>query len=155
MVLCGRIFIMNKNGKKSAAYLAVVAILAFTSILPTSINAEGELTAQWKFDEVVPGQGEDFVTPDFIGSNDGTLVGSPIPVLSTTVPSVSFENTGSLEFNGSNYVQVIRPATDSFTICAWIKTTSSGGGQNHWESAPIMDSETGGIDFDFGFGVPC
>lgn len=88
------------------------------------------------------------------GSNagaPGTGYGSPTP--SVDVPSAAASNAQSMEFNGSNYIEIPQPAGDSFTICAWIKTTATGNTDNHWESAPILDSELGGWDFDYGFGI--
>ena len=109
--------------------------------------ANGQLLGQWKFDEVVAGS----VAVDSIGSNNALPTNDPVPSL--VVAPVNFFNPRSASFDGSNYFTINRPASTDFTICAWVKTTSTGGGTEHWTSAPIMDSETGGVDYDFGFGV--
>lgn len=121
--------------------LATSTDLTFST--PTLTNP----VAYWKFDET--SSTSDAV--DSNGSNTGSQSGSPIAT--TTVPYVNFSDTGSRGFDGTNYFTVARPVQDDFTICAWIKTASTGGGTHHWESAPIMDSETGGLAYDFGFGI--
>jgi LPXTG-motif cell wall-anchored protein len=105
------------------------------------------LVAHWAFDETVAGSNAE----DSVGSNDGVPTNDPAP--STDVPSVSFDDARSASFNGSNYFTFDRPVSTDFTVCAWVKTTSTGGGVNHWTSAPILDSETGGVAYDLGFGV--
>ena len=123
-------------------------LLATNALLPIAASAApGELTGRWKFDETVAGS----VAVDSVGSNDAIPTDDPIP--STTVAPVTFENPRSASFDGSNYFTINRPASTNFTICAWVKTASTGGGTEHWTSAPIMDSETGGVDYDFGFGI--
>jgi hypothetical protein len=105
------------------------------------------LVAHWTFDETVAGS----VAVDSAGSDGGTPSGDPAP--STDVPPVSFDDVRSAAFDGSDFFTFQRPVSDDFSVCAWVKTTSVGGGTNHWESAPILDSETGGVAYDFGFGV--
>jgi hypothetical protein len=109
----------------------------------TALNPIG----YWKLDET--SSTSDAV--DSIGTNTGIETGSPD--VSTDTPNVNFDDPGSRAFDGSNYLTLTRPVQDNFTICAWVKTTSAGGGTNHWQSAPIMDSETGGVAYDFGFGI--
>lgn len=103
--------------------------------------------AYWKFDETVAGSN----AADSIGDNDGIPTDDPVP--STTVADIGYYNPRSASFDGSQYFTIDRPVQDSFSICAWIKTASVGGGSMHWESAPIMDSEYGGPAYDFGFGI--
>lgn len=126
------------------------AILTVTSIFcvsPIVHAAGGQLVGQWKFDETVAGS----VAVDSAGSNDAIPTNSPIP--STDVAPVTFNDPRSASFDGTNYFTINRPVSTDFTICAWVKTTSTGGGTDHWTSAPIMDSESGGVHPDFGFGV--
>jgi hypothetical protein len=109
------------------------------------------LVAHWTFDSVSANANAD----DSIGTNTaipGGQDGSD-PQPSTDVPPVSFPDTESMQFDGSDYFTIDNPVTTDFTICAWIKTTSAGGGTQHWTSAPIMDAEVGGVAYDFGFGV--
>lgn len=113
--------------------------------------APTQLVARWTFDGVASGEN----APDSIGSNTaypgGVEESSPQP--SSDVPPVSYTDTASMQFDGSNFFTINNPVATNFTICAWIKTMSSGGGSEHWTSAPIMDSEVGGVAYDFGFGV--
>ncbi len=137
----------------SVAIIAVVLALLSIGQMPIAFAAPGtpQLVARWTFDGVATGQN----APDSIGSNHavpGSEDVSP-PAPSGDVPPVSYTNTASMQFDGSNYFTINNPVSKNFTICAWIKTTSSGGGTQHWTSAPIMDSEVGGVAYDFGFGV--
>lgn len=128
--------------------LGLASLLATSVLFPIAASASaGELTGRWRFDETVAGS----IAIDSVGNNDAIPTDDPIP--STTVAPVTFENPRSASFDGSNYFTIDRPASTDFTICAWVKTSSTGGGTEHWTSAPIMDSETGGVDYDFGFGV--
>jgi hypothetical protein len=106
-----------------------------------------ELVAHWAFDETTAGS----TAADSVGTNDAVPTGSPQP--STDVPPVSFPDARSLSFDGTNYVTYLNPVSTDFTICAWVKTTSTGGGTDHWTSAPILDAETSGVGLDFGFGI--
>ncbi len=128
--------------------LAIAGLLTLGMYFASPAHAApGQLLNQWKFDETVAGS----VAVDSLGGNDAMPTGDPIP--STDVAPVTFTNPRSASFDGTNYFTIDRPASTDFTICAWVKTTSTGGGVDHWTSAPIMDSETGGVDYDFGFGV--
>lgn len=130
----------------------VVAGVASFVLQPQSSYADitpTELVARWTFDGLTSGDN----APDSIGTNTAIPGGGTPPQASSDVPSVSYTNTTSMEFDGSNYFTINNPVAKNFTICAWIKTTSSGGGSAHWTSAPIMDSEVGGVAYDFGFGV--
>lgn len=136
---------LAKSFRVIAPGFAIAALLFALS--PAVHAAPGQLLGQWKFDETVAGS----VAVDSMGSNDAIPTGDPIP--STDVAPVTFTNPRSASFDGSNYFTIERPVSTDFTICAWVKTASTGGGVEHWTSAPIMDSETGGVDYDFGFGV--
>jgi hypothetical protein len=59
----------------------------------------------------------------------------------------------SAYFNGSTKVQLTRTIQDDFTIEAWIKTTGVGTGTAHYQTLPILHSETSGLRPDFGFGI--
>jgi MSHA biogenesis protein MshQ len=52
-------------------------------------------------------------------------------------------------------MRFLRPPaiSDSFTYCAWIKTTLTGYGLNHYQLMFIVSTETGGVNNDFGFGI--
>lgn len=139
---------------KTKNLVFIPILIAFASLVgvgiylaPSAYAAGGQLLGQWKFDETVAGS----TAVDSVGSNDAIPDGDPAP--STDVAPVTFANPRSASFDGSNYFTIERPVSTNFTICAWVKTASTGGGEEHWTSAPIMDSETGGVDYDFGFGV--
>lgn len=129
---------------------SVVLIIGVTQIAHAD-TVTPQLTARWTFDGVAT----EANAPDSIGSNvaipGGTEGSSPQP--SNDVPPVSYTDTASMQFDGSNYFTIDNPVTKNFTICSWIKTASSGGGTQHWTSAPIMDAEVGGVAYDFGFGI--
>ncbi len=135
------------------AVVSIAAAITLTSQLPTAFasSTTPKLVARWTFDGVATGQN----APDSVGSNHATPGSEDVlpPAPSGDVPPVSYTNTASMQFDGSNYFTINNPVSKNFTICAWIKTTSSGGGTQHWTSAPIMDSEVGGVAYDFGFGV--
>lgn len=117
--------------------------LTFTTTAGATINPVG----YWPLDEEISSSN----AADAIGTNTGFQTGSPD--ISTSTPNVTFSDPRSRVFDGNNYLTINRPVQDNFTICAWIKTSSTGGGSNHWQSAPIMDSEWGGLAYDFGFGI--
>ena len=82
---------------------------------------------------------------DSIGGYNGTVNGTTI---------ATGKINGARSFNGSSdYVTIARPVQDDFSICAWINTTTVGNGTNHYQYAPILDSEVGGYVSDFGFGI--
>lgn len=82
---------------------------------------------------------------DSIGGYNGTANGTTI-----TTGKIN----GARSFNGSSdYITITRPVQDDFSICAWINTTTVGNGTNHYQYAPILDSEVGGYVSDFGFGI--
>lgn len=150
--LKGRYTIRTTTRLASGVLLVVASFVSLaTAVLETSnVYAADHLVAHWKFDETDAGDN----AKDEAGTNDGIPGGfESLPIPSTDVPPVLFDDPRSASFDGSSYYTISRPASTAFTICAWVKTSSMGGGGSHWESAPIMDSETGGVDYDFGFGV--
>lgn len=134
-------------------YLSVTLLVFAISVVAAwrPVYAATEPVARWKFDETVAGTD----AADYIGTNHG-MAGpgeGNYPIPSTDVAPVNFENPRSASFDGSQYYTINNPVSTDFSVCAWVKTTSSGGGTNHWESAPIIDAEWGGVNFDFGFGI--
>ena len=91
------------------------------------------------------------VAVDSIGGNNGVAFGNPAPAPSTDVPFAT-SNIGSMQFDGQNYYEVNNTLGADFSICAWVKTSTTGG-TNHWENSPIVDAEWGGPAYDFGFGI--
>ena len=63
----------------------------------------------------------------------------------------TFNGTSSL-FVGTNGGSGWGLGND-FTVAAWIKTTTTGGGSDHWTLAPIVTAETAGLANDWGFGI--
>jgi hypothetical protein len=139
---------MTKVLRRIASVAAVSALVGSSFMLTASASAATAAASYWSFNEVAAAS----PAIDSIGGNNGVASGSPEPAPSTDVPFSSGGNTGSMQFDGQNYFKVNNTVGDSFSICAWIKTSSTGG-TNHWENAPIVDSEMGGFDYDFGFGV--
>lgn len=149
---------MRKNSfKRNSALVGVVFVTAsvlFSAVYvmhPNLAYAAGNITARWKFDETVAGT----TAADYVGSNHGIPGTQDVlyPTPSTDVAPVNFTNPRSAGFNGDNYFTIDNPVSTDFTICAWVKTSSTGGGVDHWTSAPIMDAEWGGVNYDFGFGI--
>lgn len=151
----------NTNSRNKTVFrnIILVGVLFFGGVAPlvsSVLSADGtyaasHLVAQWKFDETTAGTN----AKDYVGSNDG-IPGTQTmtyPTPSTDVAPVTFDNPRSAEFNGQNYFTINNPVSTDFTICAWVKTSSTGGGTQHWTSAPIMDAEWSGVNYDFGFGV--
>ncbi|MBS3159044.1 LamG domain-containing protein [Candidatus Woesearchaeota archaeon] len=88
--------------------------------------------------------------------------GNPADSSSYALTLNSSNNTGqnssgrfgkAFNFNGSGFFTLQRPVRDSFSICTWIKTNVKGGSANHWQLAPIIESECSFADNDFGFGI--
>jgi len=126
--------------------LAVAATLicaggsAFAAAVPNPSH-------RWTFD--------DYTNGSTIADTGTTPVADATPYQvteSSDVPSKLAGDTKSASFDGGGSILIEQPITADFTICAWIKTTSSGG-VNHWESAPIFDSEVPGGALDYGFGI--
>src|SRR6185437_3448023 len=126
------------------SFLACILCFPFLFTAPAFAD-NSNLVAHWTFDETTDNSN----ALDSVGSNNGIPTNDPIR--STDVPSVSFTDLRSASFNGTNYFTLNNPVSDNFSICAWVKTTSTGGGTHHWESAPIMDGEVSGVAYDFGF----
>lgn len=142
---------MKRLGKQITSIVCVLLLVASALMTSPQVNAATDPTARWKFDETITGTD----AADYIGTNHG--VAGPgegnYPVPSLDVAPVNFDNPRSASFDGSQYYTIQNPVSTDFTICAWVKTTSLGGGNAHYWSAPIMDSEWAGIDYDYGFGV--
>jgi Concanavalin A-like lectin/glucanases superfamily len=123
-------------------------LLTVSSVVVSGAAASSNLVSYYSFDDLNTAP----AATDSISSNDAIKNGNPVPTSSTDVPYSSPDNLGSAQFDGLNYLEINNTIGDSFTICAWVKTASVGGGA-HWTSAPIVDSETGGWALDFGFGI--
>jgi LPXTG-motif cell wall-anchored protein len=133
----------SRNLRKITSLAALSVLVGLT----TAASAAPALH-YWSLNESVQGA-EVF---DSIAANNGGAFGSPNPVPSDEVPFSDRDNLGSMLFDGQNYFKLNNTLSSDFSICAWIKTSSTGGG-NHWENAPIAASETGGFAYDYGFGV--
>lgn len=133
--------------KKNLRKFTSIAALSVLVGLTTAASAAPALH-YWSLNESVQGA-EVF---DSIAANNGGAFGSPNPAPSSEVPFSERGNSGSMIFDGQNYFKLNNTLSSDFSICAWIKTASTGGG-NHWENAPIVASETGGFDYDYGFGI--
>lgn len=119
------------------------------AISATSALAATAPSNQWKFDEPTAGS----AAQDFIGGINGNANGnSSYPQPSADVAYSTPANSGSMQFDGQNYYEVANTLSADFTICAWIKTASTGGDW-HFTSANIFESESGGFDYDYGFGI--
>ncbi len=134
--------------RQLASIAAVSALVGSSFLVTASASAATAAINSWSFNESVAAA----PAVDSIGGNNGVASGSPEPTPSTDVPFATGGNTGSMLFDGQNYFKVTNTLGADFSICAWIKT-SSVGGNNHWENAPIVDSEMGGFDYDYGFGI--
>ncbi|MFM2024662.1 MAG: hypothetical protein RLZZ56_675 [Actinomycetota bacterium] len=136
---------LNALGKISAVAGATILL----AVSATSAIAETAPSNQWKFDEATTGA----AAQDLIGGINGNahgVTGYPLP--SSDVAYNSPANSGSMQFDGQTYYEVANTLSADFTICAWIKTLSTGGDQ-HWVGANIFESESGGFDYDYGFGI--
>ena len=127
---------------------ALVGIALIFAVSTTGAIAASVATNQWKFDEATAGA----AAVDSVGSNSGTAFGNPAPQPSTEVAYTSPANPGSMQFDGQNYFEVTNILSADFTICAWIKTLSTGGDW-HWIGANIIEAEVGGYGLDYGFGI--
>lgn len=136
--------------RKIAAVAAASSLVGASFLVTASASAATTAINSWSLNETVAAS----AAVDSIGGNNGVASGSPEPAPSTEVPFATGGNTGSMQFDGQNYFKVSNTLSADFSICAWIKTSSSGG-NNHWENAPIVDSEMGGFDYDYdyGFGI--
>ena len=127
---------------------ALVGIALIFAVSTTGAMAASTPTNQWKFNEAAAGA----AAVDSVGSNSGTAFGNPAPQPSTEVAYTSPSNPGSMQFDGQNYFEVTNTLSADFTICAWIKTLSTGGDW-HWIGANIIEAEVGGYGLDYGFGI--
>lgn len=127
---------------------ALAGIALIFAVSTTGAMAASVATNQWKFDEATAGA----AAVDSVGSNSGTAFGNPAPQPSTEVAYTSPSNPGSMQFDGQNYYEVANTLSADFTICAWIKTLSTGG-EWHWIGANIIEAEVGGYGLDYGFGI--
>lgn len=136
---------------KIAAFGKVLTLAGISLMVAASATAAVAASTpsnQWKFDEATAGA----AAVDSVGSNSGTAFGNLPPQPSTEVAYTSPANTGSMQFDGQNYYEISNPLSADFTICAWIKTLSTGGDQ-HWVGANIIEAELGGFALDYGFGI--
>jgi hypothetical protein len=117
------------------------------AVSATSAVAASAPSNEWKFDEATAGD-----APDLLGGNNAIANGNPVPQPSNDVPYTSPANPDSVLFNGQNFFDLNNPVSADFTICAWIKTLSTGGEQ-HFTGANIIESEAGGFAYDWGFGI--
>lgn len=144
--------------------VAVATIVTTSSFAGPPARADGsvpQLIAHWTFDNASFAAG----AADSAGTDDATLDSADCTVPSSSAnlpPSVGFSDAGSLSLDGHSCLEITNPFRavsgghgdiTSFTICSWIDTTSQGTGVNHWNSAPILDGEVGGVTNDFGFGI--
>jgi hypothetical protein len=92
-----------------------------------------------------PGSGTVWTDKSGYGNN-GTL---------TNGPTFNSSNGGSIVFDGTNdYVTLIRPVQDDFTLSCWFKTTQSGTLPTQWYLGKgLIDCEVGNIQNDFGLGI--
>ncbi|MDQ4122643.1 MAG: LamG domain-containing protein [Acidobacteriota bacterium] len=81
---------------------------------------------------------------DSIGANNGTTEG--------VVSYVAGKSGQAMSFDGNDSVAIQRQIGDSFSIEFWMKTTSTGGGnESHWyQGAGLVDGEVPGVANDFG-----
>ena len=149
---------------RNAALLAVAVMLAASSAVVAPLAARAaapapELVGQWSFDDASFASGAVSAS----GDDDAVLdaANCTVPSSSANVPP-SLGSGRSLSLNGNSCLVITNPfrpviggqgTISSFTICSWINTTSQGTGRNHWNSAPILDGEVGGVTNDFGFGL--
>lgn len=115
-----------------------------------------------------PGSGTNWVNIGTGGSTyDATIVESTDEETNITYPifddtdgiySFLFSKTFLYDgnaYNSANHMRFLRPEaiSDDFTYCAWIKTTETGYGENHYQLMYIISTETGDLNNDFGFGI--
>jgi hypothetical protein len=101
--------------------------------------ARADLVSWYKFDG-----GSGTVAVDSSGhGNDGTLKGG--------AAWAAGKLDGAIQFNGTDaYVETQRPIQDSFTLAAWIKTSTAGrAGSQAYEGSGIFWSDVAGTANDF------
>lgn len=91
---------------------------------------------------------------------NATLLGPTLPTFVTNgaIKSFLFSRnaiTSASDYVNYNYMQFLRPDAigDDFTYCAWIKTTQTGYGTDHYRLMYIVSTELAGLTNDFGFGI--
>ncbi|HYV33616.1 MAG TPA: LamG domain-containing protein, partial [Candidatus Limnocylindria bacterium] len=111
-----------------------------------------ELVGHWALDESSQGAS---VIDSGTGGNNGTPSGTgggPSPT--STVPSVSFTDTGSYYFNGvDQHVQIASSFRSAVSVTFWFLplANGSGGGNDQWyNGSGLFDAEIGGVTNDFG-----
>jgi len=153
---------MKRPARTLLVLVALAATVSASSLVgvPTVAQAADgapELIGHWTFDDDTLVDGAD-------GSHGGDAVldtSNCIPPTSSTDVPPSVGTGRSLSLDGRSCLVITNPfratadhgVITNFTICSWINTTSQGTGRNHWNSAPILDGEVGGIANDFGFGL--
>lgn len=87
-----------------------------------------------------------------IGSGSSAYNAAPT---NQTAPTFSSINGGIFTFNGTNQgTQLARGVlADDFTLSAWIKTSSTGGGNAFWSGLGIINAEMAGSTNDFGLTI--
>ena len=85
------------------------------------------------------------------------LINSPI-FNNDSIKSFQFDKRyldNATAYLSYNYMRFLRPIaiSDNFTYCAWIKTSETGYGTNHFNFMYIISTETGNVNNDFGFGI--
>ena len=88
-----------------------------------------------------------------------SLFGNTLPTfINSSVKSFQFSRqllNSTTSYLTNNYMSFLRPdaLSDDFTYCAWIKTTETGYGLNHYNLMYIVSTETSDLNNDFGFGI--
>jgi hypothetical protein len=145
--------------------IVAAAIVTSTSLigLPAAAQADEaapKLVGHWTFDDATFATG----AVDSVADNPARKSANcPTPTPSTNLPpAVESGDARSLRLDGQGCLVITNPFRavggghgniSDFSICTWINTTSQGTGVNHWNSAPILDGEVGGVTNDFGFGL--
>lgn len=97
------------------------AIFLFVPVVIAAENTEG-LVGYWKFDETSADTFVDSSASENNGTGVGALGTNNTPQPSTSVPTTTFANIRSLDFDGTDdYVSVANPFTgNDFTISLWV-----------------------------------
>jgi hypothetical protein len=118
----------------------MVSLVFLVSIFGLALThaTRADLVGWYRFDE-----GSGTTTADSSGrGNNGTLMGG--------AQWVAGKTGGAIQFNGTNaYVQTQRLIGDSFTITAWIWTSTSGAaGSQAYQGSGVFWSDVGGTAND-------
>ncbi len=113
---------------------------------PGSYTSIAGLVGYWTLNE-----GAGTVALDSSGSNATGTWGGSTPYYSTPGNNQTYAGN----FNGSNdYVSLPRLIQDDFTMTAWFKTTTVGGGSGQWYNGrQIVSGEVCGVVNDFGTSI--